>query len=48
MASIIEGYTYDVFISYRRNDNKYDSWVTEFVENLTKELEATIKEKINT
>ncbi len=47
MASIVEGYEYDIFISYRQNDNKYDSWVTEFVANLNKELEAAIKEKIN-
>jgi dienelactone hydrolase len=47
MSSIIEGYSYDVFISYRQNDNKYDGWVTEFIDNLNKELEATIKDKIN-
>ena len=47
MASLVEGYEYDIFISYRQNDNKYDSWVTEFVANLKKELEAAIKEKIN-
>jgi adenylate cyclase len=47
MASIVNGYAYDIFISYRQNDNKYDSWVTEFVANLKKELEATIKEKLN-
>ncbi|MFH0841467.1 MAG: hypothetical protein V1903_02480 [Bacteroidota bacterium] len=46
MPGIIEGYTYDVFISYRQNDNKYDGWVTSFVTNLNKELEATIKDKI--
>jgi len=46
MPSIIEGYTYDIFISYRQKDNKYDGWVTEFVENLKKELEATFKEEI--
>lgn len=46
MSSIIGGYNYDIFISYRQNDNKYDGWVTEFVTNLNKELEATIKEKI--
>jgi hypothetical protein len=45
MPSIIEGYSYDIFISYRQNDNKYDGWVTEFVDNLNKELEATIKDK---
>jgi hypothetical protein len=47
MASIIQGYEYDIFISYRQNDNKYDNWVTEFVTNLNRELEATIKDKIN-
>jgi len=47
MASLIPGYSYDIFISYRQNDNKYDGWVTEFVNNLSKELEATIKDKIN-
>lgn len=47
MPSIIEGYSYDIFISYRQNDNKYDGWVTEFVDNLNKELEANIKDKIS-
>jgi TolB-like protein len=47
MSSLIEGYNYDVFISYRQKDNKYDSWVTDFVDNLTKELEATFKEEIS-
>jgi len=47
MSSIIKDYEYDIFISYRQNDNKYDKWVTEFVSNLKKELEATIKEKIS-
>lgn len=47
MASVIRGYEYDVFISYRQNDNKYDGWVTAFVHNLTIELEATIKEKVS-
>ena len=47
MASIIEGYNYDIFISYRQKDNKYDGWVTEFVENLRRELEATFKEDIS-
>ena len=46
MASLISGYEYDIFISYRQNDNKYDGWVTEFVDNLNKELDATIKDKI--
>jgi len=47
MASIIEGFNYDIFISYRQKDNKYDGWVTEFVDNLKKELEATFKEEIS-
>ena len=47
MASIIEGYTYDIFISYRQKDNKYDGWVTEFVDNLKRELEATFKEDLS-
>jgi len=47
MASLIEGYEYDIFISYRQKDNKYDGWVTEFVDNLKRELEATFKEEIS-
>ena len=47
MTSIISGYEYDVFISYRQKDNKYDGWVTEFVDNLKKELEATFKEDVS-
>jgi hypothetical protein len=34
MSSIIEGYNYDIFISYRQKDNKGDRWVSEFVEFL--------------
>jgi len=47
MSSIIDGYNYDIFISYRQKDNKYDGWVTEFADNLKKELEATFKEEIS-
>jgi Tfp pilus assembly protein PilF len=47
MLSIIPGYTYDIFISYRQKDNKYDGWVTEFVDNLKRELGATFKEEIS-
>ena len=47
MASLIPGYKYDIFISYRQKDNKYDNWVTEFVDHLKKELEATFKGKIS-
>src|SRR4030066_1479755 len=47
MASIIPDYNYDIFISYRQKDNKYDGWVTGFVESLKRELEATFKEEIS-
>jgi hypothetical protein len=47
MASLITGYEYDIFISYLQKDNKYDGWVTEFVDNLKKELEATFKEEVS-
>jgi adenylate cyclase len=46
MASIIPGYEYDIFISYRQKDNKGDRWVSEFVEALKDELESTFKEEI--
>jgi TolB-like protein len=56
MPSIIEGYEYDIFISYRQNDNQptqgfgrqaAEGWVTGFVEALRIELEATIKEPVS-
>jgi TolB-like protein len=47
MSSIIKGYNYDIFISYRQKDNKHDGWVTEFVDNLKGELESTFKEEIS-
>src|SRR5436190_7638694 len=53
MPSLIPGFEYDIFISYRHNDNKTlapkksDGWVTEFVANLSLELEATVKGKVN-
>lgn len=47
MASIIPGFEYDIFISYRRKDNKHDGWVTDFVDNLKGELESTFKEEIS-
>jgi TolB-like protein len=46
MASIVQGYEYDIFISYRQKDNKYDGWISEFVTNLRKEIDATFKEDI--
>jgi len=47
MASLIPGYEYDIFISYRQKDNKGDKWVSEFVEELKTELESTFKEEVS-
>ena len=47
MSSIIEGYNYDIFISYRQKDNKHDGWVTKFVDNLKGELESAFKEDVS-
>ena len=47
MASLIPGYEYDIFISYRQKDNKGDRWVTEFIRALKTELEATFKEDVS-
>jgi TolB-like protein/Tfp pilus assembly protein PilF len=47
MASLVPGYEYEIFISYRQKDNKHDCWVTEFVNNLKGELESTFKEEIS-
>jgi TolB-like protein len=46
MASIIPGYEYDVFVSYRQNDNR-SGWVAEFVAALKEELAATVKEPVS-
>jgi len=47
MASLIPGYNYDIFISYRQKDNRHDGWVTKFVDNLKGELEAAFKEDVS-
>ena len=47
MSSLVPGFEYDIFISYRHKDNKYDGWVSDFVSNLKKELEATFKEEVS-
>ncbi len=46
MPSLIPGFEYDIFISYRQNDNR-SGWVTEFAENLNEELAATVKERLS-
>ncbi len=45
MPSIIANFEYDIFISYRHNDNR-SGWVTEFVNALQEELASTIKEPL--
>jgi class 3 adenylate cyclase/TolB-like protein len=51
-GSLVKGFNSDVYISYRPNDNKVpagvraEGWVTEFVNNLRMELEATVKGKV--
>jgi len=47
MSSIIEGYNYDIFISYRQKDNKHDGWVTEFVNQLKGELDSMFKDEVS-
>ncbi|HQQ96942.1 MAG TPA: hypothetical protein PLX35_06740 [Cyclobacteriaceae bacterium] len=46
MASLLPGYEYDIFISYRHNDN-LDGWVSEFVLQLEKELRSTVKDQLS-
>jgi len=47
MPSIIPGYEYDIFISYRQKDNRADQWVTNFVKALKDEIDAAFKEDIS-
>jgi TolB-like protein/Tfp pilus assembly protein PilF len=46
LASLIPGFEYDIFVSYRHNDNR-SGWVADFVADLQQELSATIKEPIS-
>ena len=46
MPSILPSFEYDIFISYRHNDN-LDGWVTNFVESLEKELRSTLKDSVS-
>jgi tetratricopeptide (TPR) repeat protein len=47
MASLIPGFEYDIFISYRQKDNKGDRWVSNFVDDLKIEIESTFKEEVS-
>jgi TolB-like protein len=46
MPSLLPGYEYDIFISYRQNDNR-SGWVTDFVRSLETELASTIKQPVS-
>ena len=46
-SSIVPEFNYDIQISYRLSDNKYDGWVGEFVEKLKQELDSTLKDKLS-
>jgi class 3 adenylate cyclase len=45
-SSIVPGFDCDIYVSYRFNDNKSDGWITEFVNKLSQELSATLKDKL--
>lgn len=47
MASILPDFEYDIFVSYRQKDNKFDGWVSRFITDLQNELDATFKEDIS-
>ncbi len=51
--ALIPGLEYDIFIRYRHNDNldgtsagSGQGWVTDFVQNLEKELRSTLKDSL--
>ncbi|GEM_PF-2598250 len=46
MPSLLPDYEYDIFVSYRQNDNR-SGWVTEFVKHLNEELATTIKQTVS-
>jgi TolB-like protein/Flp pilus assembly protein TadD len=46
MSSIVSGYEYDIFISYRHNDNR-SGWVSDFVTALQEELATALKEPLS-
>ena len=44
--AVLPNFEYDIFISYRHNDNR-SGWATDFVNALKEELAATIKEPLS-
>lgn len=47
MASLLPGFEYDIFVSYRQKDNRSEQWITDFVRALSSELESTFKEDLS-
>jgi hypothetical protein len=47
MTSLVQGFEYDIFISYRHKDNRAEKWVSQFVQALREELEGTFKESVS-
>lgn len=47
MPSLISGFSFDIFISYRQKDNRSARWVTHFVQHLQEELDATLKDELS-
>ncbi len=46
MPSLLPGFEYDIFISYRQNDNR-SGWIKEFVKALEEELASAIKDPVS-
>jgi len=46
LANVLPDFEYDIFISYRHNDNRA-GWVTEFINHLNEEPADTIKEPVS-
>ena len=45
MPSVLPGFEFDIFISYRQKDNKGDRWVSEFVDALKNELAVDLQRR---
>jgi hypothetical protein len=47
MASIIPGYEYDIFVSYRQKDKKGDRWMSEFVDKNMPGMRLSIADSVH-
>lgn len=47
MTSLISGFSFDIFISYRQKDNRSARWVSHFVQHLQEELDVTLKDELS-